>query len=177
MIAEGAAAPDPTTRRRQDRLTIIPVPGSRNPLVRWWHTVGFFKVVRNWLVVYTARYVPWTAVKNWMYRRIGVKVGRDVSVALEVVLDVFFPEEITIGDNSVIGYNTVILGHEYLIDEWRRGPVIIGKSVMIGARCTILPGVVIGDGATVSAMSLVNRDVPAGATVGGVPARILDQGG
>jgi acetyltransferase-like isoleucine patch superfamily enzyme len=45
---------------------------------------------------------------------------------------------------------------------------------MIGANCTILPGVVIGDGAIVGAMSLINRDVPAGASVGGTPIRRLE---
>ena len=82
------------------------------------------------------------------------------------------------GDNSIIGYNTVILCHEYLRHELRTGRVVIGRDVVVGASCTILPGVVIGDGAVVSAHSLVNKDVPAGAVVGGVPARPLsrDQG-
>jgi acetyltransferase-like isoleucine patch superfamily enzyme len=44
---------------------------------------------------------------------------------------------------------------------------------MIGANCTILPGVVIGDGASVAAGSLVNRDVPAGAVVAGVPIQLI----
>jgi acetyltransferase-like isoleucine patch superfamily enzyme len=74
-----------------------------------------------------------------------------------------------------VGYNTTILAHEFMRNEWRRGPVI-GAGATIGANCTILPGVVIGDGATVSAMSLVNRDVPAGAFVGGVPIRMLAAG-
>ena len=44
---------------------------------------------------------------------------------------------------------------------------------MMGANCTILPGVEIGDNATVSACSLVNKDVKANSFVGGVPARNL----
>ena len=44
---------------------------------------------------------------------------------------------------------------------------------MIGANTTILPGVEIGDGAIVSAASLVNRDIPAGAMAGGNPVRII----
>jgi len=51
--------------------------------------------------------------------------------------------------------------------------VVIGRDVTIGAKSTILPGVVIGDGAVVSAMSLVNKDVPPDTLVGGVPIRVL----
>ena len=90
-----------------------------------------------------------------------------------VMLDVMFPEKISVGRNSVIGYNTTILAHEYLIKEYRLGPVEIGNEVMIGANCTILPGVAIGDGAIVSAGTLVHKDVPAGAFVGGNPMRVI----
>lgn len=89
------------------------------------------------------------------------------------MMDLMFPERITIGKNSIIGYNTTILCHEYLIDEYRLGDVVIGDRVMIGANSTILPGVMIGDDAIVSAGSLVIRDVPAGAFVGGNPAEII----
>jgi serine O-acetyltransferase len=56
----------------------------------------------------------------------------------------------------------------------RGGPApVIGDDVMIGPYAQILGGVHVGDGATIGALTLVNRDVPAGATVGGVPMRIL----
>ncbi len=97
-----------------------------------------------------------------------------MSAGLGSTLDVFFPRLIELGENSIIGYNTVILAHEFLRDELSTGPVVIGRNVMIAANVTVLPGVVIGDGATVSACSLVNRDVPPGAVVGGVPIRRLD---
>ena len=51
--------------------------------------------------------------------------------------------------------------------------IIIQIEAMIGANVTILPGVKIGDGATVSAGTLVHRDVPSGAFVGGNPMRII----
>ncbi|MBK6429691.1 MAG: acyltransferase [Anaerolineae bacterium] len=161
------------SNRRHDRLQIRPSPDERNTLQHLYSTVPFWRVVRNWLVIYTARYLPWLHVKRRLYQAVGVTIGEDVSVGLAAVFDVFFPEEITIGANSIIGYNTVILAHEYLQREWRKGPVVIGRNVVIGANCTILPGIIIGDGAVVSAMSLVNRDVSPGATVGGVPVRVL----
>lgn len=52
-------------------------------------------------------------------------------------------------------------------------PVRIGRNVWIGRGAIVLPGVRIGDGAVVAANAVVNKDVPAGAVVGGVPARPL----
>ncbi|MNE86632.1 Virginiamycin A acetyltransferase [compost metagenome] len=58
-----------------------------------------------------------------------------------------------------------------MIKEYRLGDVRIGSNVMIGANTTILPGVTIGDHAVVAAGSLVHKDVPAHAFVGGNPMR------
>lgn len=52
-------------------------------------------------------------------------------------------------------------------------PVTIGDHIWIGARTNVLNGVTVGDGAVVAAGSLVTRDVPPRALVGGVPARVL----
>ncbi|MDR4949265.1 acyltransferase [Neobacillus cucumis] len=142
-----------------------------------WHvykTVPFWKVVKNFIVIEIARYTPFLGVKNWLYRTfLRVKVGEQTSFALMVMLDVMFPEKISVGRNTVIGYNTTILAHEYLIKEYRLGPVNIGSEVMIGANSTILPGVTIGDGAIVSAGTLVHKDVPPGCFVGGNPMRVI----
>jgi len=52
-------------------------------------------------------------------------------------------------------------------------PIEIGDDVWIGTKAVILPGVRIGAGAVVAAGAVVNKDVPANAIVGGVPARLL----
>jgi acetyltransferase-like isoleucine patch superfamily enzyme len=142
-----------------------------------WHvykTVPFWKVVKNFIVIQVARYTPFLGMKNWLYRNfLKMKVGDQTSFALMVMLDVMFPEKISVGTNTVIGYNTTILAHEYLIKEYRLGDVIIGSEVMIGANSTIMPGITIGDGAIVSAGTLVHKDVPAGAFVGGNPMQVI----
>ena len=155
------------------RTSRYPVEGA-NSLWHVFKTVPFWKVVKNFVVIQIARYTPFLGMKNWLYRTfLHMKVGKHTSFALMVMPDVMFPEKISVGINTVIGYNTTILAHEYLIDEYRLGDVLIGDEVMIGANSTILPGVVIGDGAIVSAATLVHKDVPAGALVGGNPMRVI----
>ncbi|MGF2818672.1 heptaprenylglyceryl phosphate O-acetyltransferase [Bacillus subtilis] len=156
--------------RKTDRH---PVSGA-NSLWHVYQTVPFLKVVKNFIVIQIARYTPFIGMKNWLYRTfLRMKVGNQTSFALMVMPDIMFPEKISVGTNTIIGYNTTILAHEYLIHEYRIGKVLIGDEVMIGANTTILPGVKIGDGAVVSAGTLVHKDVPAGAFVGGNPMRIV----
>ncbi|WP_088069927.1 acyltransferase [Gottfriedia luciferensis] len=151
----------------------FPIEGE-NSLWQLYKTVSFWKTFRNVVVIEIARYVPFFRLKNWMYRNlIGMKVGEFTSFAFKVTPDLMFPELISVGKNSIVGYNTTILAHEYLINEYRLGEVIIGDNVLVGANTTILPGVTIGDGAKISAATLVNKDVPAGAFVGGNPMTII----
>jgi len=157
-------------KRKTDRY---PVEGA-NALWQLYKTVNFFKVVKNFIVIQIARYTPFVSVKNWLYRTfLRMEVGEKTAVALMVMPDIMFPELISIGRNTIIGYNTTILAHEYLIEEYRLGRVIIGDNVMVGANSTLLPGITIGNNAVVAAGSLVNRDVPAGAFVGGNPIRLI----
>ncbi|MDQ0206718.1 acyltransferase [Alkalicoccobacillus murimartini] len=152
-----------------------PVP-SANSLWHIYKTVPFWKVIRNFTVIQLARYTPWLRLKNRLYRHgLGMKIGDETAVALMVMMDIMFPERIKIGRNSVIGYNTTLLAHEYLIKEYRLGDIVIGDEVMIGANTTILPGVTIGDGAIVSACTLVHRDVEPYTFVGGNPMQVIKQ--
>lgn len=156
--------------RRTERYK---VQGS-NSLWQIYRTVSFWKVMKNFIVIQMARYTPFLRLKNWLYRSLlHMKVGETTSFALMAMPDVMFPEYIEVGHNSIIGYNTTILAHEYLINEYRIGKVKIGDHVMIGANSTILPGITIGDHAIVSAATLVHKDVPPGSFVGGNPMKII----
>jgi acetyltransferase-like isoleucine patch superfamily enzyme len=158
------------------KTTRYPVRGA-NPLWQLYQTVSFWKVMKNFMVIQLARYAPFLSWKNWMYRTfLRMEVGQHSAVALMVMMDIMFPELIKIGRNCVIGYNTTILAHEYLVEEYRLGEVRIEDDVLIGANSTILPGVTIGKGAIVAAGTVVHKDVPAGAFVGGNPMQLIRSG-
>lgn len=71
-------------------------------------------------------------LKRHIYKQLlNINIGNQSSIAYKVMLDIFYPELITIGSNSVIGYNVTILTHEALVDEFRYGPVTIGSNTMV----------------------------------------------
>lgn len=159
--------------RRLQRMTVYPSPGPWNSLQYWTRFANPLRVVRNFLVIYANRFGPSEQLKNILYRWTGMRVGDRCSFGLCAMVDVFFPHLIAVGDNCIFGYESLLLAHEFLQGELRVGPVVIGNHVTVGTRSVVLPGVVVGDGAVVSALSLVNKDVPPYSLVGGVPIRIL----
>lgn len=157
------------------RIHVHPVPGPKNSLYYWTSYVNPLRVCFNFVIIYFCRFIPSLKLKNWLYRLVGIKIGKDVSIGLMAMFDVFFPHLITVGDNSVIGYNATILAHEFLVRSWATGDVVVGRDVMIGANTTVLAGVTVGDGAVISAHSLVNSDIPPRSFAGGVPAKEIKQ--
>ncbi|RDW15693.1 acyltransferase [Oceanobacillus chungangensis] len=145
-----------------------------NSLWQLYKTVSFWKVFKNTIIILIAKFVPFMGMKNWLYRTfLKMEIDDHTAIAFMVTPDIMFPEKIKIGKNSIIGYNTTILAHEYLIDEYRLGEVTIGDEVMVGANTTILPGITIGHRAIVSAGSVIHKDVPEGAFVGGNPMQVI----
>lgn len=90
-------------------------------------------------------------------------------------------DSLTIGAGCMIGPYCYLTDHDHVRDEQgnlntgglQSAPVRIGKKCWLGAHVSVLKGVTIGDGAVVGAGAVVTKDVPAGATVVGNPARVI----
>lgn len=85
---------------------------------------------------------------------------------------------IYIGDNCLLGHNTVIATLNHGMSPEERGDMIpdsvhIGNNVWIGSGSVILPGVTIGDNAVIGASSVVTKDIPADMIAVGSPARVI----
>ena len=106
----------------------------------------------------------------------NIRLGANVFLNFNcVILDVV---EVTIGDGTQIGPAVQIYSADHPRDPAQRldgvefgRPVRIGRNVWIGGGAILLPGVSVGDDAVIGAGSVVTRDVPAGVTVYGNPAR------
>lgn len=78
----------------------------------------------------------------------------------------------TVGARCHVGAGTVLAG---VVEPASATPVVIEDDVLIGANAVVLEGVRVGRGAVVAAGAVVVEDVPAGAVVAGVPARVVKQ--
>lgn len=113
----------------------------------------------------------------WLATESGgtLTVGDDVYLGHDVHLHAF--DDVAIGAGCVVADGAFVGSSVYqqgdLSTVRGSGSITVGRGCFIGQRAIILGGVTIGDGAVVGAGSVVTRDVPAGATVAGVPARLL----
>ena len=99
----------------------------------------------------------------------GARVGRRVFI--DHGMGIVVGETATIGDDCLL-YKGVVLGGTSL-DRAERHPTL-GRGVVVGTNACVLGAIQIGDGARVGSGSVVIRDVPARATVVGIPGRVVD---
>jgi maltose O-acetyltransferase len=117
-------------------------------------------------------------------KRIKFGGGKNISIGDNftgnfnlTILDV---KEVYIGDNVMIGPNTLIttVGHP-LTPKGRRdhlaqaSEIHIGNDVWLGDNVTVLPGITIGDNVVVGAGAVVTKDIPDNSLALGVPARVV----
>jgi len=108
----------------------------------------------------------------------SIRIGQNTTVVADAVI----LGDVTIGNNVIIASHVKVLtrNHEYnLADALPYGtgystkPVVIEDNVWIGDNVILVPGVHLGEGCVVGIGSVVTKDVPPGAVVGGNPATVI----
>jgi serine O-acetyltransferase len=134
----------------------------------WLHRIAHALYQRGWFT--TARLV--SHFSRWFT---GIEIHPGAIIGRRLFIDhgmgVVIGETTEIGDDCLI-YKGVVLGGTTL-ERKKRHPTL-GNRVIIGSNSTILGAITIGDGARIGSGSVVVKPVPAGATVVGVPGRIVE---
>lgn len=114
----------------------------------------------------------------------GVQVGSFCEIGPHVTIGdrarigamCFIPDGITIGEEAWIGPRCTFTNDRFppsSRDQWQR--TTIAKGARLGAGVTVVCGLTIGEGALIGAGSVVTKDVPAGETWAGVPAKPINR--
>ena len=124
--------------------------------------------------------------KVWIAKRFCFDNGKNIFIGNNftgnfnlTILDI---KEVYIGDNVMIGPNTLIttVGHPLSTKGRRKhmaqaSEIHIGNDVWLGGNVTVLPGVRIGNNVVVGAGAVVTKDIPDNSLALGVPARVVKE--
>ncbi len=157
---------DPAARSRWEVLTCYP-----GLHALWMHRIA---------------HALWQRGFRWLGRFIsnvsrfltGIEIHPGATIGRRVFIDhgmgVVIGETAEIGDDCTL-YQGVTLGGTSLARGAKRHPTL-GRGVIVSAGAKVLGGFTVGDGARVGSNAVVLKEVPAGATAVGIPARILQRG-
>ncbi len=157
---------DPAARSTWEILTCYPGLHAIyiHKLARWFWLRGL-----RWLGRFTSHLGRWlTGIEIHP----GAKIGS--CVFIDHGMGVVIGETAEVGDGCTI-YQGVTLGGTTLYRGTKRHPTL-GAGVVVGAGAKILGGFTVGDGARIGSNAVVVKEVPAGATVVGIPGRIVEDG-
>jgi len=123
--------------------------------------------VLNRLLQGLARSAPGAqTLRVTLNRMRGVKIGKNVWIGYDSIIETSSPHLVTIRDGASVGIRCTIIAHLREVKG-----VLIEEDADIGTGAIILPGVTVGRGAVVTAGSVVTRSVPEWTVVQGNPAK------
>jgi serine O-acetyltransferase len=167
-------------RRLREDISVV---FDRDPAAQsWWevltcypglHAVTWHRWVTHPLWRWNWRWLArW--LSHWSRWLTGIEIHPGASIGRRVFIDhgmgVVIGETAEIGDDCTLYHGVTLGGVKW--DRVKRHPTL-GRKVVVGAGAKILGPILVGDGAKIGSNAVVVRDVPAGATAVGIPARIV----
>jgi UDP-2-acetamido-3-amino-2,3-dideoxy-glucuronate N-acetyltransferase len=118
---------------------------------------------------------------------VEIQRGAVVGCGCKISSHTFICDGVEIGDEVFVGHGVLFIndkrpratteaGELQTEQDWMLLRTVVEQRVSLGSGVVVLGGVRIGEGALVGAGAVVTRDIPAGETVAGVPARVLAAG-
>ena len=154
---------DPAARTKWEVLTCYP--GLHALVWHRWVSRPLWLAGMRWLARWSSHWSRWLT---------GIEIHPGATVGRRVFIDhgmgIVVGETAEIGDDCTL-YHGVTLGGT----SWNKGKrhPTLGRAVVIGAGAKVLGPILVGDGAKIGCNAVVVRDIPAGATAVGIPARII----
>lgn len=134
------------------------------------------KPIRKFIAQVLAPNCPFNGLRIILYRMCGFKIGKHCFIGMRCYLDDMCYDLLKIGNDCIISYGVYFACHGRNQGHY---PITIEDGAYIGMRSNIISktptcdGVIIGKKTVIGACTLVNKNVPDGATAVGVPCRIL----
>lgn len=130
---------------------------------------GPFAGCKNRVLQLVARNAPGaTSLRVWLNRWRGVRIGKNVWIGYDAIIETSYPHLVRIGDGAAIGIRATIIAHFREVQG-----VTIEPGAFIGPGVIIMPGVTVGRGAVVTAGSVVTQSVPPMTLAQGNPAKLI----
>jgi len=137
------------------------------------------KPIRKFFTNSVAPFCPFNFIRISIYRACGFKIGKHVFIGMHCYLDDMCYNLMSIGNNCTISYGVYFACHGRNQGHY---PIKIEDGAYIGMRANIISkngndvsGITIGKKAVIGACTLVNKNIPNGATAVGIPCRIVEQ--
>jgi acetyltransferase-like isoleucine patch superfamily enzyme len=115
---------------------------------------------------------------------VEIQKGARIGARCKISSHSFICEGVVLEEDIFVGHNVTFINDRYpkagnpdgslrAKADWKCIPTLVKRGASIGSGATLLCGITVGEDALIGAGSVVTRDVPAGATVAGNPARVI----